>query len=122
MSILNQNNLMAGQPQFNPYTLPSWKLPTYSAAPIHGKDAAWQFPMGPNSEIYLPDDAEDIIWWIRTDQNGNKTVKPFDVSPHEEPKPIDINDILARLGALEEQVNGKSNKSTTKRTTTESIG
>jgi hypothetical protein len=30
--------------------------------------------MGPNSEIYLPDADQDIIWWIRTDMNNNRTV------------------------------------------------
>jgi len=71
--------------------------------------------MGPNSEIYLPDDTENIIWWIRTDQNGNRSVTPFDVSPHKKPEPIDINAILTRLDSLEEKVNAKFNKSNAKR-------
>ena len=82
MNTWNQNNNnMMGQAQFNPYMTPSWnqyttqKLPTYHAEPIHGEMAAWQFPMAPNSEIYLPDANEDIIWWIRTDTQGNKTVE-----------------------------------------------
>ena len=82
-------------------------MPIYRAEPIHGENAAWQFPMGPNSEIYLPDSDRDIIWWIRTDQNGNKTVTPFDVKLHQEPAPVDMNEILARLGAVEEWINGK---------------
>jgi len=61
-----------GQAAFNPYVnmLGNYNrqpLPVYSATPIHGQSAAWQFPMGPNSEIYLPDADQDIIWWIRTD-------------------------------------------------------
>ena len=63
--------------------------------------------MGPNSEIYLPDADTDIIWWIRTDANGNKNVIPFDATPHQEPTPVDVNDILARLSAVEEKLNGK---------------
>lgn len=114
-----QNNMTA---QFNPYG--SWNypnrtfnqpLPTYRADPIHGENAAWQFPMGPNSEIYLPDADKDIIWWIRTDQNGNKSVTPFDVKPHQEPAPVDTQDLAARLAAVEEWINGKSNKSNAKR-------
>jgi len=50
------------------------RLPVYSAAPIHGENAAWQFPMGANSEIYLPDAEKDIIWWIRTDSTGNRSI------------------------------------------------
>lgn len=115
------NNMVVGQAQFNPYN-PSWtmpqKLPIYSAAPIHGREAAWQFPMGPNSEIYLPDADQDIIWWIRTDANGNKNVQGFDVVPHEDPKPVDVNEILTRLSAVEEWINGKSNKSNAKRNAT----
>ena len=112
-----QNNMTA---QFNPYG--SWNyqprtIPIYRADPIHGENAAWQFPMGPNSEIYLPDADRDIIWWIRTDQNGNKSVTPFDVKPHQEPAPVDTQDLAARLAAVEEWINGKSNKSNAKRAT-----
>ena len=120
-----QNNMTMGQAQFNPYN--SWSfpnpqprtfnqpLPTYRADPIHGENAAWQFPMGPNSEIYLPDNDKDIIWWIRTDQNNNRSVMPFDVKPHQEPTPVDTNDLAARLAAVEEWINGKQNKSNAKR-------
>ena len=111
---------MMGQAQFTPYQQNLWgnyntqRLPVYKADPIHGENAAWQFPIG-GGEIYLPDADEDIIWWIRIDQNGNKNVIPFDVSPHKKPEPIDMNNILARLGAVEEWINGKSNKSNAKR-------
>ena len=118
-----QNNMVMGQAQFNPYS--TWSniqprtfnapLPVYHAEPIHGENAAWQFPMGPNSEIWLPDADRDLVWWIRTDQNGNKNVLSFDVKPHQEPKATDMDEILARLGALEEWVNGKQNKSNAKR-------
>ena len=112
-----QNNMAMGQANFNPYN--SWSysnaqprmfnqpLPIYKADPIHGENAAWQFPMGPNSEIYLPDADEDLIWWIRTDANGNKNVIPFNVTPYEKPKQVDMNEISARLAAVEEWINGK---------------
>lgn len=106
----NQSQPMgAGQMQFNPYTTWNQRLPIYSATPIHGEMAAWQFLMGPNSEIYLPDDTDDIIWWIRTDNNGNRTVKSLDVKLHEE-KTIDLNDLAQRLAVVEELINGKLNK------------
>lgn len=91
------------------------RLPQYNAAPIHGAQAANAFPMGANSEIYLPDADQDIIWWIRTDAMGNRTVLPFDVTPHKEPEPVDLNQIMERLNALEEKVNAKQNKSNAKR-------
>ena len=118
----NQNqNMVVGQAQFNPYNQSNlWgqytqqRLPVYRADPIHGENAAWAFPIG-GGDIWLPDADQDLIWWIRIDQNGNKQVKSFDVKPHEESAQVDINDILARLGAVEEWINGKQNKSNTKR-------
>ena len=109
-----------GQAQFNPYS--SWNfpnaqprtfnqpLPVYHAEPIHGENAAWQFPMGPNSDIWLPDADTDIIWWIRTDANGNKNVIPFDVMLHEKKPQVDTNDLAERLAAVEEWINAKQNK------------
>lgn len=115
----NQNNYTMGQAQFTPYNFQpniyQNRLPIYKAEPIHGENAAWQFPMGPNSEIYLPDADDDIIWWIRTDINGNKNVIPFDVTPHEKKPQVDMNDLAARLAAVEEWINGKQNKSNAKR-------
>ena len=113
---MNQQNYMAGQAPLN---YPTWtRLPIYNASPIHGENAAWQFPMGPNSEIYLPDADEDVIWWIRTDNNNCRSVQGFDVTPHKKPEPINAEEILSRLEAVEEWINGKSNKPAPKRSST----
>ena len=94
------------------------RLPVYHAEPIHGENAAWQFPIGPNSDIWLPDANKDLIWWIRTDNNGNKSILCFDIKPHEEPEAVDTKDLAARLAAVEEWINGKQNKSNAKRSAT----
>lgn len=115
------NNMVMGNASFSPYynNTQMWpqqqqRAPVYHAEPIHGESAAWSFPIG-GGEIWLPDADRDIIWWIRIDQNGNKQVKPFDVTPHEEKPPVDTNDLAARLAAVEEWINGKQNKSNAKR-------
>lgn len=123
MNSWSQNQNQIQNMPYNPYAMGSGMTfgargPIYRADPIHGENAAWQFPMGANSEIYLPDSDRDIIWWIRTDASGNKTVMPFDVMPHKDPEPIDINAILERLNTLEEKVNAKQNKSSAKRVAT----
>ena len=129
MSNLLNQNMWNQQPQyqmgganFSPYINQSWqmpqqqqRLPVYSAPPIHGHDAAMQFPMAPNSEIYLPDADQDVIWWIRTDNMGNHLVQGFDIKLHQEPTPVDTNDLAARLAVVEEWINAKSNKSNAKR-------
>jgi ubiquinone biosynthesis protein COQ9 len=104
--------MVMGQAQFNPYwnnmsmSANNYRAPVYRADPIHGENAAWAFPIG-GGEIYLPDADQDIIWWIKVDQNGNKQVIPFDVMPHKKTEPVDMDNILSRLNALEERVNGK---------------
>lgn len=117
----NQNQYQMGGINFNPYQqqwqLPSQtRLPVYKAEPLQGENAAWQFPMGPNSEIWLPDAIEDMVWWIQTDMHGNKTVTGFDINLHQKPQPVDTNDLAARLAVVEEWINAKSNKSNAKRT------
>ena len=47
---------------------------------------------------------------------------PFDVKPHQEAAPVDTQDLAARLAAVEEWINAKSNKSTTKRNSTVGAG
>ena len=111
-----------GQNQNNNMMMGAWsgyqpRLPIYHAEPIHGEAAAWQFLMGPSSEIYLPDADADIIWWIRTDANGVRNVQAFDVTPHVSQQ-IDTADLAARLAAVEEWINGKQNKSNAKRSAT----
>lgn len=120
MQSQNQNQYQMGGINFNPYQS-QWNMPqqnrvySYKADPIQGENAAWQFPMGPNSDIWLPDANEDIVWWIRSDMHGNKTVTGFDISLHQKPQPVDTNDLAARLAAVEEWINAKSNKSNAKR-------
>lgn len=118
-SYIGQQPLVSGGASFSPYAANAWpqvaRLPVYTAMPIHGENAAWQFPMGANSEIYLPDADEDIIWWIRTDQNGTRNVVGFDIALHQKPAPVDMNEVMTRLAALEDKVNAKLNKSNAKR-------
>lgn len=110
---MNQQNLM-GQVQNNAY--PAWgRFPVYNFAPIQGEIAAWQFPLGPCSELCLPDMDENIIWWIKTDNNNCRSVQGFDITPHKKP---DTEDILSRLDAIEEWINGKSNKPAPKQNST----
>lgn len=116
----NQNQYQMGGMNFNPQQWPmsqQTRLPMYKAEPLQGENAAWQFPMGPNSEIWLPDAIDDMVWWIRTDMHGNKTVTGFDISLHQKPQPVDTNDLAARLAAVEEWINAKSSKSNAKRST-----
>ena len=114
------NNFMNNQTQtYTPMQMPmmqKWNLPHYETPLLNGRTDANNFSIGPNSSIILPDANEDIVWWIRTDSMGNKNITPWDVTPHQDPKPVDLNALEARLANIEEWINAKQNKSNVKRT------
>ena len=118
------NNLMNNSNQMQMYapmqmpTMQRWNLPHYETPLLNGRADANNFNMGPNSSVILPDANEDIVWWIRTDNMGNKTITPWDIAPHQDPKPVDLNALEARLSNIEEWINAKQNKSNAKRNTT----
>lgn len=111
-----QQNMYGNPAMGNVWNRVQAPLQRYEAPQLHGRSDANMFQMAPGSEIYLPDATEDIIWWIRIDQMGNRTVVPFDVTLHHDPDPVDLNALVARLTAVEEKLNAKSNKSNAKRT------
>lgn len=119
MSMWNQQSQNQNYPYWGMQNSNYIRGPVYRADPIHGENAAWQFPIG-GGEIWLPDADKDLIWWIKVDQNGNKNVIPFDVKPHQKEPEVNMNDLVARLAAVEEWINGKSNKSNAKRSNTNS--
>ena len=116
MNWVNTNNMFQNtNPNYNMFNRmqqqPTYTLPHYEATLLHGRVEAENFMIGPNSQIFLPDADQDIIWWIKTDSTGAKTVTPFDITPHKEPQPVDLYALENRLTALEEQLHAKYNKS-----------
>lgn len=119
MNFMNNYGQQQMQPQMQmPSPMPMtqrWNLPHYESPPLNGRADANNFSIGPNSSIWLPDANEDIIWWIRTDNMGNKSITSWDVSPHKERGPVDYDALEARLANVEEWINAKQNKSNAKR-------
>ena len=114
----NSNNFSLNNGMQQQMPMQRWNLPHYDAPLLNGKQDALNFMIGPNSSIWLPDANENIIWWIKTDSNGNKNVSAWDVSPHKDPEPVDLTALQERLANVEEWINAKSNKSNAKRTNT----
>ena len=119
MNYFNNNNPNMTNYPYNQYQAPYQRqmAPHYETPVLNGRADANNFLMGPNSSIILPDANDDIVWWIRTDSNGNKNVTAWDVNPHQEPKAVDLNDLQARLANVEEWINAKQNKSNARRNT-----
>lgn len=82
--------------------------PRQNVVEVNGRTGAENYLLGPNSSILLPDTSAPIIWFVKTDSTGTKTIVQLDVSVHQDAPQVDLNSILNRLSALEEKVNAKS--------------
>ena len=106
----NGNNFISPQQRNNYYA------PHYEIIQVNGRAGAENFRMGPNSSALLLDNSAPIIWFVKTDGSGLISATPCDYSIHQDPPPINLNDIQERLTALEEKLNNvSSNSRTTKR-------
>lgn len=113
---------------FNPYGMQAPALAqlqqaysmqqTQQVIRVNGKAGADAFQMGPNSSALLLDETATIVWMAVTDGGGYKTLKPFDIKPHEEEKPVTaegMKTLEERIAKLEEVTYGKSNDADVKR-------
>ena len=91
-------------------------MPRYEVIKVNGKAGAENFRMAPNSSALLLDNTAPIVWYVQTDGAGYLTAAPFDITPHQTPKPVDMNDLSARVTKLEELIANvqQSNIGTTK--------
>lgn len=86
------------------------------AVRVNGEPGARSFALPPNSDAVLIDNTASIVWLVQTDGAGYKTLTPYDIFPHEEPKPDDsIKKLEDRISRLEEKIScGKSYDSSIK--------
>lgn len=114
-------------PPYQPPTMQT-RIPRYEVAKVKGRQGVLDFPMGPNSSIFLADlTNEHRIWLAVTDDQCVKTITPLDcnVATEENLSMADINNRLKRLEEmiLNEQRLGSRNtksKSAATNATTES--
>lgn len=113
----NQQNPIMPAPSSSPLR-PLYSAPRYEVIRVNGEAGARNFRMGPNSNALLLDNTAAIVWYAQTDGTGYLTVAPFDIVPHQTPKPVDMNDLSARVSKLEEIIANvqQSNTGTSKQT------
>lgn len=98
-----------GNSVYNPYSNPMMQQTQMQPIERHvdrvnGKNGADMFRMAPNSDVLLLDENNPIVWFVKTDSAGYKTVIPYDVSPHvDEPAP-DVKGIDERLNSIDERL------------------
>lgn len=84
----------------------------YEIIKVNGEAGARNFRMAPNSTALLLDETAALIWFAQTDGTGYLTVTPYDIVPHQQVPPVDINQLADRVTQLEELINAKSNSHT----------
>ena len=85
---------------------------------VNGRGGAEAYQLAPNSSVLLLDTTAPMVWLVQTDGAGYKSLVAYDITPHEEEKPVDnFKSLEERIKKLEEAVNGKSNITNAKRRT-----
>lgn len=84
---------------------------------VTGRAGAETYQLGPDSSILLLDNTAPIVWLVKTDGAGYKSLSAYDITPHEEKAPVDqYKSLEERITKLEETINAKqSNTSNAKR-------
>ena len=83
---------------------------------VNGRGGAEAYQLAPNSSILLLDTTAPMVWLVQTDGAGYKSLIAYDITPHEEEKPVDVYKSLEdRIKKLEEAVNGKPDTTNVKR-------
>lgn len=95
-------------PSSNQYNLSNnygyGQLPKYEIMKINGKGGVDALQMAPNSELLALDKTSNLVWLIQTDAAGYKTSYPFTITPYEEEKPADVNELSSRITKLEQML------------------
>jgi hypothetical protein len=88
-------------PQYPQYQMPK----KTEIIHVNGRPGVDAFQMMPNCQALLLDDTAPLVWLVQTDGAGYKTSTPFQISPYEEPKPVDMQALVDRIAKLEVMVN-----------------
>ena len=79
---------------------------------VCGRPGAEAYQLPPESSVLLLDNTAPVIWFLKTDGAGYKTLKGYDITEHKEEKPVDtIKALEERISKLEETINAKQSNS-----------
>ena len=88
-------------PTYNQYTQP----PKTEVVLVNGREGANAYNIAPNSSALLLDESGELVWLVVTDGAGYKTATPYDIKPHQEQEPVNIDSIEERLKKVEAFIN-----------------
>jgi len=102
----------------NPFFQANPPLQPQQVLQVNGKTSVEQLKLAPNSSLLAMDTTAPIVWLCKTDSIGAIQAIAYDITPHVEKPPVDVNALEERLIAIEsllmEKKNGKSNATISK--------
>ena len=94
----------------NPFFQPNPQLQPQQVLQVNGKASVDQLKMAPNSSLLAMDTTAPIVWLCKSDSVGAIFSQPYDISPHIEKPPVDVNALEERLIAIESMLAGMEKK------------
>lgn len=85
--------------------------PKHTVQQVNDERGIYSIPMGVNSSDFILHAGKPIIYFVATDNSGNKTsIIPFDIQQHiQEPEPT-MQDVKAIEAKLDEKMNNFKNE------------
>ena len=110
------NNMNGMNNMYSPYS-------SYSPIPteiprVNGMESAQNYPMAKDSSALVLDSNAPIVYMLKTDSSGFKTIKPFTISEFKPEPEIDMRALLDRVDAIEKRLNDESDNRTVERNKT----
>lgn len=85
----------------NPYFQATQQLQPQQVTQVNGKASVDQLKLAPNSSLLAMDTTAPIVWLCKTDSVGAIYAQPYDITPHVEKPPVDVNALEERLANIE---------------------
>lgn len=85
----------------NPFFQPNPPLQPQQVVQVNGKASVEQLKLAPNSSLLAMDTTAPIVWLCKTDTVGSIQAIPYDITPHIEKPPVDVNALEERLEKIE---------------------
>lgn len=79
---------------------------------VNGQNGAQAYQLPANSSILLLDDNAPIVYLVRTDSAGYKTITPYAIQEYKPEPAIDIRALLERVESLERRLNESDSEPT----------
>ena len=103
--------MFGGYPQMSPYYANLYGqrpqqaqtniLPPQQVIQVDGRASIDTLQMSPNSSILIMDKSQPIVWLCVSDGLGKVTASAYDITPHQDIPPVDVNALEQRISALE---------------------